>query len=202
MQLHPIDETFAMAQGGRMLRALVVFVFAGVACAPRAAEEASPSPDGGVVEGGAAARVPSASRPEPRAPSAGCFVRGRASCDPVTNAGCVPAEACDLVEAEADLVLGCEVPAVDKAARTLGESCSLAAGARCGAGLRCASGSCRTYCCGDGDCRVVGERCLALDVRLGTLGTCGPPPVCKRSGETCRVGADCCSAECHFDHCH
>ncbi len=29
-----------------------------------------------------------------------------------------------------------------------------------------------------------------------------PPPTCARPGASCRVNADCCSGDCHFDHCH
>ena len=188
-----------------MVRGQWLLLLAFVGCAPRAVDDKVPAQedrDASVVPDAAPATVPSAPRPEPRTPIAGCFVRGLAACDPVSNAGCTSGETCDLVEDEVELVLGCERMSEERPSSSLGQSCSIASGTRCGAGLRCASGTCRSYCCSDTDCRVAGERCLALDVRLGTLGTCGTPPLCKRSGEACRLAADCCSKDCHFNHCH
>jgi hypothetical protein len=70
-------------------------------------------------------------------------------CNPVTNVGCGPAEACDAVYPG---MFAC-IPGFGMPAQ-LCAACNLNGGPYCGPGLRCddASQKCARYCCNDMDC--------------------------------------------------
>jgi|GEM_PF-4964740 len=169
------------------------------ACAARRDDPTPPTErDEAATADAATDAAPDAVRVEAR-PPASCLSRGTAACNPVTHEGCFEDEACDFVGPVADLALACErVPDVSGRA-SAGEPC--AGSASCVPGHRCQKGVCRAWCCRDADCTGPGEECLALGPKAGTLGTCGVP-ACAPAGGACQADKDCCSADCHGDHCH
>lgn len=69
-----------------------------------------------------------------------------AHCNPVSNEGCLPGEACDF---SIKGTFMCFEPPNDVA---LCGTCDSNNGPFCMGGLTCEGGSCVKYCCGDGDC--------------------------------------------------
>jgi hypothetical protein len=161
--------------------------------APRAAEgvaakAAAPTP---VETNAAAAAPPPADPPEkPSAPPedrslrygakiyalpSGCGPAGeKFSCNPLTNAGCHPAdgEVCDDDDKEG---FACD-PDSDNVQE--GGECNDKDGPSCAAGMTCDNpsdseprGICRKFCCTKGDCPAR-TKCVALDREFGTLGVC------------------------------
>ena len=135
--------------------------------------------------------------PEPQLPAA-CWTRGPVACDPRTDEGCSGAAHCTFRDDTAALELAC----VSGGSLPVGAACSARTAARCGEGKVCWSEVCRSVCCDDGACTTAGERCVAFERRMGTLGTCAPPTQCAAAGGACVGGADCCSGDCHGNHCH
>jgi len=131
---------------------------------------------------------------QPDVPPASCF-SGDASCDPL-GAGCdlEAGEACDF----ADGALAC-FPAPNTQA--LGDPCGNDVGF-CEHGLHCFGGACVALCCDDTTCTVPGDVCDPFDPDLGTFGICREEGACNPGGAFCSGNADCCSNDCHIDHCH
>jgi hypothetical protein len=131
-----------------------------------------------------------------------CWLPPNSLCNPANNEGCPDDEACDLgTEPGGRHIIACFPP---PAAQQLGEACDNEAGPFCRGGLRCMDGECMDTCCGDDECTVAGERCVPLAPDLGTLGVCrdSAAPMCQPPGGSCRSASDCCSRDCHIDHCH
>jgi hypothetical protein len=120
---------------------------------------------------------------------------GLKSCNPVTNEGCDGVEgwACDLSTEGPQ----CFDPPNKK---KLGELCSNSQGPHCQGGLTCDGSRCAAFCCANEDCQ--GEEVCEPFGDQGTLGVCRDPGACKPSGGSCSKAADCCSGDCHIDHCH
>lgn len=128
---------------------------------------------------------------------ASCFV-GAASCNPLSNAPCGQGEACDLgVDGTGTPALSCFPP---PNTQILGQACDPQSGPFCAGSMTCFNGTCAPYCCSNSDCR--GVPCTPFDASLGTLGACAEAPMCQPAGGPCAVAADCCSNDCHLDHCH
>jgi hypothetical protein len=143
------------------------------------------SPDNAVVEKGSGDyKLP-----------ASCW-SGLKSCNPTTNEGCDGASgwACDLGNGGAQCF---EPPNTQK----LGESCDGSKGPFCEGGAHCGGKTCEAFCCTKEDCQG-DEVCEAFNAKQGTLGVCRKPGACKGSGGSCTKDADCCSGDCHIDHCH
>jgi hypothetical protein len=176
-------------------------------------DDASTVLDGGAAspDGGATASLDSGPRrdastppPLPRFPGlpTSCWLPPGSDCNPATNEGCGADEACDIARDESDrIVVVCFPP---PATEDVGARCDNSAGPHCRGGLRCMEGFCRDTCCDDRECTAPGERCVPLDPRAGTLGVCSAEtgPSCGGPGAFCRGAEDCCSRDCHFDHCH
>jgi hypothetical protein len=129
--------------------------------------------------------------------SAACWASS-AACNPFDNSGCTNGETrCDFDPASSSLALAC-VPA-GKAGP--GEACDDLAGKACVSGARCTKARCADFCCTDTDCKTAGQKCIAIDGTMGTLGVCAAA-ACKKPGQSCSKNADCCSNDCHSDHCH
>lgn len=131
-----------------------------------------------------------------------CWLPPGSECNPANNDGCAADEACDLAVDELNRpIVVCFPP---PATELLGAFCNNRNGPFCAGGLRCMDGVCLDTCCTDSECTVDGERCVALEPDLGTLGVCrvddGPP--CGGPGASCREAGDCCSRDCHIGHCH
>ena len=132
---------------------------------------------------------------------ASCWLPPNSFCNPANNEGCEPGEACDLaVEPSGRPIIACFPPPAEQA---LGDPCNNEAGPFCQGGLRCVDRRCMDTCCSDAECGDL-ERCVPLEPDLGTLGVCrdGAAPACQPPGGFCRQASDCCSRDCHFDHCH
>jgi hypothetical protein len=133
----------------------------------------------------------------------GCFL-GESDCNPLTNEGCTEAgHACDLGYDNGVASLVCFPP---PNLQGLGESCSNSSGPFCQPTLHCGwDDTCRPFCCFADACNAAtGEVCVKADVHGGgTLGYCAPePPDCGLPGAACAQPSDCCSGDCHSDHCH
>jgi hypothetical protein len=128
---------------------------------------------------------------------AGCWT-GPAECDPLNAQGC-PGEgdACDLGLKNDVPGLYCYGP---PNTQKLGEMCDGASGPFCEPTLHCI-GVCAKFCCDGSEC-AEGEECAAFNPMLGTLGVCNVPGACTPPGGACTTNADCCSMDCHNDHCH
>ncbi len=131
-----------------------------------------------------------------------CF-SGAATCDPRTNEGCGDEEACDVGEENGALQLLCFPPPNDAAA---GEPCDLHDGPFCKGGLVCGpAATCIAFCCADEECSGPDEICNPIAAELGAIGGCIDPaaiPECAPFGAPCSTNEDCCSNDCHGDHCH
>lgn len=126
-----------------------------------------------------------------------CF-SGLATCNPLTNAGCTGAgEACDYGTKSGKTGFYCYPPPNDVAE---GQPCNAGHGPYCAATLHC-FGVCKKFCCADTEC-AQGESCVAFDSMQGTLGFCRDPNACSPAGGPCKEASDCCSMDCHDDHCH
>lgn len=131
---------------------------------------------------------------QPEAPPTSCW-SGAATCDPLGETCDLDAgEACDFADGE----LSC-FPAPN--VRELGETCGNDVGF-CQHGLHCLGGTCLALCCDDAACTVAGEVCDPFDASMGTLGTCREEGACNPAGAFCVANDDCCSGDCHLDHCH
>lgn len=129
---------------------------------------------------------------------AGCWI-GEASCDPRTNAPCEAGEACDAgLDENGVLTVSCYPPPNTQA---LGAACDAAQGPYCEGGTTCVQGTCARLCCSAADCDG-GLPCTAFDATKGTLGACVEEKTCAGPGGACVENADCCSNDCHFNHCH
>jgi hypothetical protein len=129
-----------------------------------------------------------------------CWASPDSTCHPVTNEGCAANQLCLLTNTAPERVgLRC----IDvTGTRSISQTCSLQTGPYCQAGLWCNQGACRPVCCSSADC-VGGQSCLPIDARLGSFGFCGAAQnQCRRSGAACRSNSECCSRDCHVDHCH
>ncbi|MEM6959111.1 MAG: hypothetical protein AAF411_17995 [Myxococcota bacterium] len=133
-----------------------------------------------------------------------CWLPPNSYCNPANNEGCAAGEACDVASDERGrAIVACFPPPAEQ---QLGEACNNESGPFCAGGLRCMVDRCMDTCCTDSEC-AVGERCAPLDASLGSLGVCSsapvtPPPTCSPPGGFCAGNGDCCSNDCHFDHCH
>ncbi|MDC3958798.1 hypothetical protein [Polyangium jinanense] len=126
-----------------------------------------------------------------------CFT-GTATCNPLTNAGCMGAgEACDFGEKQGKPGFSCYPPPNEAKE---GEACNNASGPFCAPTLHC-YGTCKKFCCASAEC-AQGETCEPFDAALGTLGFCRDPSACSPAGGPCQKPEDCCSMDCHVDHCH
>ncbi|MGF1465103.1 MAG: hypothetical protein ACFCGT_03130 [Sandaracinaceae bacterium] len=131
-----------------------------------------------------------------------CWLPRNSFCNPANNDGCRDDEACDLtVDPDGQPLIMCFPPPATEA---LGDTCDNQRGPFCAGGLRCMERRCMDTCCADAECTVAGERCVPLDPRYGALGVCrvDDAPDCGRPGDPCRQASDCCSRDCHIDHCH
>jgi len=142
------------------------------------------SPDSAVIEAGSGSYQLAAS----------CW-GGLKSCNPLTNAGCDGAEgwACDLSDGGFQCF---EPPNTQKQ----GESCNNGSGPFCEGGAHCDGSSCAVFCCSGEDC-AAGEACEPFGPE-GSIGVCRKPGACKPAGGSCSKPEDCCSGDCHGDHCH
>jgi len=125
------------------------------------------------------------------------------ACDLRDGRGCElgAGQTCDLAVAEGGQVLIACFDGPNDAG--LGGSCDSGAGPFCGAGLTCLpAGSCARFCCENAECGA-NERCDAF-APGESLGVCvdEAAPSCAPRGAFCRVREDCCSLDCHGDHCH
>lgn len=128
----------------------------------------------------------------------GCW-NGPATCDPRTNAGCGPDEACDAgLDENGTPAVACFPPPNTQG---LGQACDPNQGPFCQGGTTCVNGTCAALCCSAADCGG-GLPCTAIDPQLGTLGACVEPQMCSGPGGPCSENADCCSNDCHVNHCH
>ncbi|MBL8682259.1 MAG: hypothetical protein JNK05_24035 [Myxococcales bacterium] len=185
-------------------RCLFLVVSMTMGCAPAAQPPQDASIEDAAVVADAAADV-SNDRVAPQrfaGLSERCWRSPLSECNPANNEGCPPGRVCDLARnASGNTVIAC----VDvRATATLGAACSYDSGPYCIGGLRCSMGRCADTCCSDAEC-AAGQSCVPLDSLLGSLGVCrqgGPPPPCAPAGEFCRTNSDCCSNDCHDDHCH
>jgi hypothetical protein len=120
---------------------------------------------------------------------------GLKSCNPLTNEGCDGAEgwACDLSTSGFQCF---EPPNTQKP----GESCSNQSEPYCQGGNHCDGSTCAAFCCAKEDCP--GEEVCEPLGQEGPLGVCRKPGACKPPGGFCTKDADCCSNDCHGDHCH
>lgn len=106
--------------------------------------------------------------PPAEPPSGGAcvaFASANVSCNPVTNQGCGPQEACDVLEGEFVCFLTGNV-------RARCEPCGYGSHDFCLGGSHCV-GRCAGFCCDDGDCGP-GARCDFDFLRGQLLGS--PPP--------------------------
>jgi hypothetical protein len=130
-----------------------------------------------------------------------CWASPDSTCHPVTNEGCAPNQLCLLTNTAPERVgLRC----IDvEGTRSISQTCNLQSGPYCRAGMWCNQGTCRPVCCTSADC-VSGQACNPIDPRIGSFGFCGAPSTnqCRRSGAACRSNSECCSRDCHVDHCH
>jgi len=162
-----------------------------------AIDTGSPRPDGGPVSR-------DAGPPPPRFEGlpVSCWLPPNSVCNPANNDGCAADEACDVaLDAEGRPIVTCFPP---PATQELGETCNNEGGPFCVGGLRCMDGECMDTCCTDAECAAPGERCIALEPDLGSLGVCddASTPSCQPPGAFCRSSSDCCSSDCHVGHCH
>ncbi|MBL8952798.1 MAG: hypothetical protein JNK82_18600 [Myxococcaceae bacterium] len=130
-------------------------------------------------------------RERPVSFAASCW-KYEAWCDP-TNDGC-GVEQCSISRGVARPTFDCHTAG----ALAVGASCDVS---QCGAGLQCRDGRCERLCCDVLTCTGAGEACVAIDEGWGTLGTCRPPAPCIRTGGACVRSSQCCSNDCHVDHC-
>ena len=128
---------------------------------------------------------------------------GERECDPRSAEPCAAGETCDIGSANGMLVLTC-FPPPNTAQR--GDACDLHHGPFCSAGLVCGpTATCIPFCCADEECTTAGETCEPLAQAYGTLGGCIDPstiPECSPPGGHCTQPSDCCSNDCHGNHCH
>ncbi len=125
-----------------------------------------------------------------------CYA-GLAMCNPLTNAGCTNAgEACDYGTKAGNVGFYCYPPPNEVPE---GQPCT-AHGPYCAPTFHC-FGVCKKFCCADNEC-AQGESCVPFDAAQGTLGFCRDPNVCSPPGGPCQKAEDCCSMDCHDDHCH
>lgn len=125
-----------------------------------------------------------------------CYA-GLAMCNPLTNAGCAnPGEACDYGTKSGNVGFYCYPPPNEVPE---GQPCT-AHGPYCAPTFHC-FGVCKKFCCADNEC-AQGESCVPFDAAQGTLGFCRDPNVCSPPGGPCQKAEDCCSMDCHDDHCH
>lgn len=155
-------------------------------------------PDASVPPPADASSSPDAGSGRPDHLATACF-RYEADCHPVDGVGCGAESRCDFALDTAALRLVCHSA---EATRGLGETCSDAARTFCMAGLRCHEGTCKPTCCEDEACTGSDEICVAHDVAWGSLGVCTTPPACRESGADCARSSECCSNDCHAEHCH
>ncbi|MCS6899759.1 MAG: hypothetical protein RMJ98_06475 [Myxococcales bacterium] len=120
---------------------------------------------------------------------------GLKSCNPLSNEGCDGAEgwACDLSEEGFQCF---EPPNSQK----LGDKCNNQKGPYCEGGNHCDGNTCAAFCCTKEDCQG-DEECDPLG-QEGSLGICRKLGSCKPPGGFCTKDEDCCSQDCHVDHCH
>ena len=151
---------------------------------------------GGSSEGGGGADSEGGRLP------ASCFA-GAHECDPRGAVGCEPGYACDVDFDGQRYSLSCFEPPNDV---PLGGACNNHGGPYCEPGLGCGpDATCRTMCCDTSECTTAGDECVPLSSELGTLGVCIDPalvPECAAAGAACTTNDDCCSGDCHGDHCH
>lgn len=176
--------------------ALVVAVgLESVGCSATVEPGPAPGADAGASK--ADATAPSAARPADL--DVACWKPEAVPCNPVSGGGCDAGKHCEYFSNTTDIVIRCVAPGAGGAE---GAACDEADPGTCGAGLRCMAGKCATVCCGDSECKT-GESCTAFEGPLGTLGAClAPPTSCAKPGRDCTKDADCCSGDCHGDHCH
>lgn len=130
--------------------------------------------------------------------AASCWARGRSACDPRSDQGCAADAQCRFRDDTAALELACLAPGQIAE----GAACSAKAGQHCARGTTCWNGICRRACCADAECTTAGQVCVAFERRLGTMGVCDQPPACRPAAAACTHDGDCCSKDCHVDHCH
>ena len=133
---------------------------------------------------------------------ASCWT-GPRECDPRSGEPCAAGETCDIGNSDGAPVLTCFPP---PNTAQLGDACDLHGGPFCSAGLLCGpAAQCVPFCCSDDECSGPGESCEAVDEGLGTLGGCIDAttiPECTPPGGHCTQPSDCCSDDCHGNHCH
>jgi len=132
-----------------------------------------------------------------------CWLPPTSTCDPRSGSGCDTAsgETCDVGKTpEGGLGVAC-IPGPNP--QGAGQACDPVSGPFCSHGLHCMDGSCQAFCCDDSECGN-GEWCKPIHSNHGNLGACSSsaPPVCAGPGGFCQGNDDCCSGNCHFDHCH
>jgi hypothetical protein len=102
----------------------------------------------------------------------GCYNRGTAACNPLTNGGCASDTACDYGQDTAGgMALGCY--GGDNSGAT-GSACNNTSGPWCTATHHCGGSpeTCAKFCCANSDCPNGGQ-CTPFDsAGTGTLGTC------------------------------
>ncbi|MEM9696881.1 MAG: hypothetical protein AAGA56_30375 [Myxococcota bacterium] len=130
----------------------------------------------------------------------GCW-NGAASCNPLTNDGCGTGEACDAAMENGMPALSCFPPPNGQG---IGEPCDIDRGPFCAGGSTCVAGACAAMCCSAAECSN-GLPCSPIVTEMGTLGACAElpeAPECGAPGAFCTAPSDCCSNDCHIDHCH
>jgi hypothetical protein len=162
-----------------------------VACSTTVVEAPAPAD-------AAPAPSPTGSAARPPGLDTSCWKPDGHPCNPASGAGCADGTVCEYSSTETDIVIAC-VPAAGSGA--LGAKCSEGQRGACGAGLRCLAGACAKVCCSRSDC-ASGEACEAFETPLGSLGACAAPKACAKAGGHCAKATDCCSKDCHDDHCH
>lgn len=176
-----------------LLSATFVVTLVASACTTTVVE---PAPAG---DASASAGRDAAPAKAPHALEASCWQPAAQPCNAVSGAGCAEGSVCEYASTVTDIVIACVAGGKSAA---LGAKCVDGESGACGVGLRCMRGSCAKVCCESSECRT-GESCEPFEAPLGTLGAClRPDPTCMKGGGACTKSSDCCSRDCHEDHCH
>jgi len=181
-------------------RVVGLAVFCGIGCGGEASPPDTPTDAGSTPTdtGNVTADTPEVAPARHAAIATSCWAPSGFACDPNTGSGCAEGETCDVVAAGGGETL--EIVCVPAPTRVrAGASCDAARGLQCAPGLRCVAGRCADGCCDDTDCGR-NAACTALATAHGTLGHCRA--LCGGNGAHCTRAADCCSGDCHGDHCH
>ncbi len=176
-----------------VLIASFALTFSAAACTTTVIEP-SPAADASASDAGDGA-APKA----PHALDSSCWQPAAQPCNALSGAGCAEGSVCEYASTATDIVIACVAGGKNAA---LGAKCVEGESGACGVGLRCMRGSCAKVCCASSECRS-GESCEPFEAPLGTLGAClRPDPTCMKGGGACTKSSDCCSRDCHEDHCH